>query len=57
MCDLLLERCPEETEDYATYCSEKDYPSSIDKYCSGGLKITNWAIGFLIMSSTLYFTI
>merc|ERR1719263_2634406 len=34
MCDLMLERCPEETEDYELYCSEKDYASSIDKYCS-----------------------
>ena len=57
MCDLLLERCPEETEDYAKYCSEKDYPSSIDKYCSGGLRLNKLVLGFLTMSTTLYFAI
>merc|ERR1719263_589831 len=40
ICDLMLERCPEETEDYEKYCSEKDYASSIDKYCSGAMRIS-----------------
>ena len=39
MCDLMLERCPEETKDYEENCSEKDYASSIDKYCSGAIRI------------------
>ena len=53
MCDLMLERCPEEVEDYEAYCSEKDYASSIDKYCSGALRVAT-SVGLGIISLFFY---